>query len=74
MGTAGRKARKRAQLAAGTSFQHPVKVGTPLTVRAWFVGLVQGPAGTRHEHEMRPRSVKVRGRALLARAIETEVE
>ena len=63
MSTAARKARKR----AGIKFERTPKVGTPLLERFWFTQLVYGPAGTKHERRLQPRSAKKIQRAVDAR-------
>lgn len=67
MSNAGRRARKR----AGEKFDYAskVKVGTPLTERAWFAGLVPGTPRTRFEGAARRRSWSKRVRALEARGL-----
>lgn len=65
MSNAARRARKR----AGIKFEKDAKVGTPLTERAWFVGLVPGAARTRFEGAARNRSWGKRVRALEARGL-----
>lgn len=60
MGNAARKARKR----AGVRFEKAAKVGTPRESRSWFTAEFWGLKGTRHAHELLPRSAKKRARAL----------
>ncbi len=68
MSNTARKARKR----AGIKFDYEAKrkVGTPLLERAWFNGLVPGPARTRLDGAFQPRSLKKRVAALGARPAE----
>lgn len=56
MSTAARKARKR----AGIKFSKPAKVGTPITERVAYYGLVPGAPGTKFAGSTRGRSEKKR--------------
>jgi hypothetical protein len=63
MGTAARKARKR----AGVKFERKSKTGTPLGERSWFAGaMIFDP-----KNGWRPPSIKKRIRALKDRGFDT---